>query len=254
MRNQFTFYASFYEAAQMIKNKQNRCLLYDALCRYALEGTEPDTSKLPDSVAVAFITAKPNLDASRKKAQSGKQGGSKPKQTASKQQANESKPQNRASEKENEKERENEIEKEVEGENDCSNPTSFNGSFFTQFWEEFPKKLDRDKAWEAWKRLNPSEGTARKILVALESWMKSDHWKNKYGEYIFAPRAAAFLTDPGYLASPPKLTGNPMYGCNGLGEAEMEAIRRALEDGSQRQLDEDEEEAIRRMMNEEITM
>lgn len=219
MRNQFTFYASFYEAAQMIKNKQNRCLLYDALCRYALEGTEPDTSKLPDSVAVAFITAKPNLDASRKKAQSGKQGGSKPKQTASK-------PQNRVSEKENEKERENEIEKEVE--NDCSNPTSFNGSFFTQFWEEFPKKLDRDKAWEAWKRLNPSEDTARKILVALEAWMESDHWKNKYGEYIFAPRAAAFLTDPGYLASPPKLTGNPMYGCNGLGAAEMEAIQRAL--------------------------
>jgi hypothetical protein len=252
LRNQFTFYASFYEAAQMIKNKQNRCLLYDALCRYALDGAEPDMSKLPDSVAVAFITAKPNLDASRKKAQSGKQGGSKPKQTASKPQANESKPENRASEKENEKERENEIEKEVE--NDCSNPPSFNGSFFTQFWEEFPKKLDRDKAWEAWKQLNPSEGTARKILVALEAWMKSDHWKNKYGEYIFAPRAAAFLTDPGYLASPPKLAGNPMYGCNGLGEAEMEAIRRALEGGSQRQLDEDEQEAIRRMMDDEITM
>ena len=78
-RKQFTFYGSFFETAKRIKSKAARADLYDTICRYALEGVEPDLDKLPESVAVAFINAKPNLDASRKKAENGKNGGSKPK-------------------------------------------------------------------------------------------------------------------------------------------------------------------------------
>ena len=68
---------------------------------------------LPDSVAIAFELIKPNLDASKRKAASGKAGGSK-KQTAIKQEAN---GKQTASEKENEKE--NEKEYEIEGEDEC---------------------------------------------------------------------------------------------------------------------------------------
>lgn len=221
MRKQFTFYASFFEAARMVKNKQSRCSLYDAICEYALNGVEPDLSKLPDAVAVAFVTAKPNLDASRKKAENGKQGGSKRKQT-------ESNPEQGGSEKEGENEIEIEKENEIEGENEKKQGAFAPGSLFTEFFDAFPNKLGREKAWEAWKKLNPDESQVRKLMLALEAWKKSDRWKNKRGDYQFAPRAEAFLTDPGYVDAPPKLGGD-----------------------SARELDEDELNTIRRMMTDE---
>lgn len=87
-RSQFTFYDSFYRALSRIKKKADRADAYDAIVTYALTGVEPDLDKLPDAAAIAFEVIKPNLDASRKKAASGKQGGKAKKQTASKPQAN----------------------------------------------------------------------------------------------------------------------------------------------------------------------
>jgi hypothetical protein len=89
-RSQFTFYDSFYRALSRIKKKADRADAYDAIVTYALTGVYPDLDKLPDAAAIAFEVIKPNLDASRKKAASGKQGGKAKKQTASKPQANES--------------------------------------------------------------------------------------------------------------------------------------------------------------------
>lgn len=115
MRTQFTWFESFTRAAQRIKNKQHRCTFYDIVAEYALYEKEPSMDSLPDSVAIAFELIKPNLDASKRKAASGKAGGSK-KQTASKTEANEKQT---ASEKEGEKEREKEKENEIEGEDEC---------------------------------------------------------------------------------------------------------------------------------------
>lgn len=83
-RTQFTFYDSFLRAVSRIKKLQDRAKAYDAICFYALHGIEPDMDSLPDAAAIAFEIAKPVLDASNKKAKSGKLGGSKTKQTASK--------------------------------------------------------------------------------------------------------------------------------------------------------------------------
>lgn len=116
-RKQFTFYESFYKAVSRIKKKADRCDAYDAICSYALFGDAPDLDKLSDAAAIAFELIKPNLDASRKKASSGKTGGSS-KQTASKPEANQKQGQP-ASEKEGEKEKEKEKEKEDE----CHPPT-----------------------------------------------------------------------------------------------------------------------------------
>ena len=93
-RTQFTFYESFFRAVRRIRNAADRAAAYDVLCAYALYGEEPDLDALPDAVAIAFEVAKPNLDASRRKASSGRHGGeaSKPKQTGSKPEANGSKP------------------------------------------------------------------------------------------------------------------------------------------------------------------
>lgn len=86
-RTQFTFYESFYRAISRIKDNSDRAATYDAICAYALYGTMPDLDSLPDASAIAFELIKPNLDSSRKKAVSGKMGGSA-KQTGSKQEAN----------------------------------------------------------------------------------------------------------------------------------------------------------------------
>lgn len=88
MRQQFTFYRSYYEALQTLP-KRDRLAAYDAIITYALDGTEP---LLTGPAATAFILIKPTLDTGRKKAKSGKQGGENRKaagkQTESKEEAN----------------------------------------------------------------------------------------------------------------------------------------------------------------------
>jgi hypothetical protein len=90
-RTQFTFYDSFYRAVSRIKKKADRADAYDAIVAYALYGIEPDMDTMPDAAAIAFEVAKPNLDASRRKAANGKQGGKASKHTESKPEANASK-------------------------------------------------------------------------------------------------------------------------------------------------------------------
>lgn len=84
------FYRSFYEAIHSLP-KKDRLAAYEAVIEYALNGTEPELSGAP---AAVFTLAKPNLDASKRKAESGRRGGmarSKPeangKQNASKPEA-----------------------------------------------------------------------------------------------------------------------------------------------------------------------
>ena len=106
-RGQFTFYRSFWEAIKVLP-KKDRLPIYEAITEYALDGTTP--SGLTQSQSAFFSLVKPNLDASRKKAANGKQGGSKPKANR-KQTATESEEENEI---EVEIEEENEIEKEYE--------------------------------------------------------------------------------------------------------------------------------------------
>lgn len=123
-RSQFTFYRSFWDAIQELPSKAKAEVIC-AICSYALDGEE---SKLSGTSKAIFTLIKPTLDASARKAEIGKRGGSKPKakdkqeedkQIESKTEAN-SKQIGRENEIEIEKENEYEIEK--EGENECSPP------------------------------------------------------------------------------------------------------------------------------------
>lgn len=124
-RSQFTFYASFASALSRIKKKADRADAYDAICNYALFGTEPDLDKLPDSAAIAFDLIRPTLDASKRKSENGK-AGANAKQTASKQVASckqtGSKPLANAKLGETASEKEKEIEKENENEIEGESP------------------------------------------------------------------------------------------------------------------------------------
>ena len=125
-RSQFTFYRSFFEAVFKIKNKAARAEAYDAICKYALFNDAPDVDKMSDAAAIAFMLIKPNLDASRRKAKSGKNGGNT-KQMASKAEANskQSGSKTEANDKQEQPASEKEKEREKEKENECYPPTPF---------------------------------------------------------------------------------------------------------------------------------
>lgn len=108
-------YESIYKALQKIRNKKDRADAYDAICAYALYNTEPDLNSLSDAVAIAFELIRPVLDSARKKAESGKQGGSKTKANGKQKESKPEQPE-REKEEENEKEVEKENEEEIEKE------------------------------------------------------------------------------------------------------------------------------------------
>ena len=104
--------------------------------------------------------------------------------------------------------------------------------WITSCWNASPEQgsVDRERAWEAWKALNPDSGMAEDILSCLEAWKKSRRWREDGGEYI--PNAANFLDpDKGYLGKSPKPmedSGKAVVPSMTLGAAEMEAIARVL--------------------------
>ena len=162
-RTQFTFYESFFKAISRIKKDADRCKAYDAICSYALYGEAPDIERLPDSAAIAFELSKPNLDASRRKAQSGKKGGES-KQTESKPQA---KSKQTASKKEKEKENQKE--------NECYNPLPPKG-VFEEFAQDNAVLLSALKAFEAMRKRikRPMSEDAKKRLVGKLQRMSQD--------------------------------------------------------------------------------
>ena len=81
-RKAFSFLRSFYEAAKELPEDQQAVFLM-AVCDYAFTGEEPEIHGV---AAAMFKLAKPNIDASLKKAAAGSVGGSN-KQTESKPQA-----------------------------------------------------------------------------------------------------------------------------------------------------------------------
>lgn len=128
MRKQFTFYGSFYDAVSVIKDPEARLQAYEAICSYALSGVEPDMDSLADAAAIAFIMAKPNLDAAKVKSDAGKRGGEKSKPEAGESIAEANVKQTEAEPKQNEaegkqtvskKENEGENKIEIEKENEC---------------------------------------------------------------------------------------------------------------------------------------
>mgnify|MGYP000725150182 FL=1 len=163
-RTQFTFYASFFDAVSRIKKKADRADAYDAICAYALREEEPDFSKMSDAAQIAFLLIKPNLDSSRRKAKSGKDGGSK-KANGKK---NESKPEANSKQEEHESEKEKEIEKEGEIENECYPPTPLPGG--TKAKRFIPPTVDEVAAY-CQERGNSLDPDAFVDFYASKGWM-----------------------------------------------------------------------------------
>jgi len=62
---------------------------------------------------------------------------------------------------------------------------------FSVFWNAYPKKVGKDAALKAWKKIKSPSETLGKILMALEWQVKSEAWTKDGGQYI--PNPATYL-------------------------------------------------------------
>ena len=231
-RDGFLFYRSFYDAVNSLPAKDQLPIL-KAIILFGLDGIEPD--KLTPTQKAFFLLVRPVLAKSRNKAANGKKGGSKTKANGKQ---NESKPEANDSEKKFASglllsdERQG-MKDERQGMKDegvyCAPPPAENA--FTLFWNAYPKKVRREEAWEAWKRLysGPTLYPVDLIMERLEGWKCSKRWTDDNGEFI--PNPENFLDpDKGYLSStPPRAKQTIPKGASGqLGDAELEAIQRVM--------------------------
>lgn len=210
-RTQFTFYDSFYRSVSRIKNKAARCDAYDAICKYALTGELPDMDRMADIAAIAFEVAKPNLDASRRKAESGKKGGEN-KQTESTEEANGKQTESKNKDKNKKK-------------NKIKNKDKCQDARFDLFWDAYPRKEGKQKAADAFAKV---EVPVENLIAALERQKKSDQWLKNGGQFI--PHAATWLNGKRWEDEMGSYDPIPK-GATGLGKAEIDAISRMMREG-----------------------
>ena len=194
-RTQMTFYASFWDAIDSLP-KKDQLPLFRAVVSYGLTGCHNEI--LSPAQNAFFALMQPNLDSSRKKAVSGKQGGSKPKANGTQNER----------EKEREKENENEIENE-----------SKKAANFDRFWEAYPRKVGKVKALAAFQKV-----AVPVLLSAIEAQKKSHQWKKDNGQFI--PHPATWLN--GKRWEDQVTTEQPPQGRQ-LDEDDKAAIQRILE-------------------------
>ena len=75
MADGFVFFSSYYDSIQAQKKAKDRLLLYEAICGYAIKGTEPD--QLPEHLKGYFVLMKPNIDSSLKRRKASQANGKK---------------------------------------------------------------------------------------------------------------------------------------------------------------------------------
>lgn len=179
-REQFTFYRSYYEAIKRLPPEEQGVAAL-AICAYALDGEEPNS--LPPTTEISFILIKPTLDTGRKKAQNGQRGGqANGKQNKSTAEAN--RKQNRSKQEANAKQNESKKEKEVEieKENKCYTPKPPRD--FDTFWACYPKKVGKEAAKKAFRKVTTPLET---LINALETQKRSKQWARDNGQYIPNP-------------------------------------------------------------------
>ena len=216
-RSQFTFYDSFFKSVSRIKKKSARADAYDAICNYALFGIEPDLDSVEDAVAIAFLGAKPNIDAGRRKAESGCKGGTS-KGPASKQQANG---------KQTESKNKNKDKKKNKNKNKCYNTREEMDLAFDQFWSVYPKKVGKTDARKAFAKV---ELPVNVLIDAVQKQKVSAQWTRDGGQFI--PNPSTWLNQGRWEDELPAAgnSGMPKGASGQLGEAEKYAIQRALAD------------------------
>lgn len=64
---------------------------------------------------------------------------------------------------------------------------------FQIFWKAYPKKINKQRAWEAYLQSGAAEMDQQRLLAALEDQKASENWRKEAGRYI--PKPVDWLTD-----------------------------------------------------------
>lgn len=70
MRNQFTFYRSYWECAEKFQTNKEKLEFFEMLCKYALDEAEPDLDTKKPAPATVFCAIKPTLERAHKRSKS----------------------------------------------------------------------------------------------------------------------------------------------------------------------------------------
>ena len=62
---------------------------------------------------------------------------------------------------------------------------------FAEFWEVYPRKVGKEAARKAWRRIKPTADHQSKILAKIKQAKNCDQWKRDNGQYI--PNPATWL-------------------------------------------------------------
>lgn len=238
VRNQFTFYRSYYESLiELPEEEQAQTLL--AVIRYAIYGSLPQ--KLPVSGKVAFNLIKPTLDSARKKAAAGKAGGASEGAASSsgKSKSKSASPNGKSKsevcfgdraklERGGEREREGEREG---GIGECAASGQSRADFFEALRRAYPehRRGNSDEAWAAFESFVP-DGQEQAALDALDKWKKSEQWTDDGGRFV--PGLSKWLVQGLWKCPPEQAPEQWQGGLRALDQDEVEAIRRMFqEDG-----------------------
>jgi len=58
---------------------------------------------------------------------------------------------------------------------------------FIEFWAIYPRKVGKEFARKAWRRINPTPALHAKILAAINAAIKCEQWQRENGRYIPNP-------------------------------------------------------------------
>lgn len=217
-RGQFTFYRSFFVAISRIRKKSARADIYDAVCRYALDGILPDMDKLEDGPAIVFDLIRPVLDAGIRKAGNSTRG--KMQFAVAQNAVCTASSQHLTADNKGEVDAEIEKKNEIEIENECYTPGAFD-----VFWKAYPRKINKKEARRAFAKVTVSLET---LTGAVAKQKKSAQWQADGGRYI--PYPATWLNQHRWEDELPPDTKVPTGASGVLGEAELENIRRMLKE------------------------
>lgn len=171
----FIFYRSFRDAISVMPPEQQLETLL-AICDYALDGTEPDLSGAPYAI---FTIAKPVIRSNVEKRKNGRKGGRPKKETSGFDDTETS----------GFEETESNYNVNVnENVNNPLKPPKGASASFSRFWEAYPKKVGKQAAEKAFRRVNVPLET---LLTAIERQKRGDRWSRENGRYI--PNPATWL-------------------------------------------------------------
>ncbi len=75
--------------------------------------------------------------------------------------------------------------------NACASDRTPDG--FAAFWAAYPRKVARERAIKAWRKLSPNESTQTALMAGLERAKRSQQWRKDRGEFV--PYPATWLNE-----------------------------------------------------------